>query len=161
MGMLVAGRSPATTVNSSYGQNTLVQSVMSMLYVEQGALIYKFIFNDTIIIIPSGILPTTVITTVAPTTPSTAATLEIAVVVTGASAFVVGALTGVLLYHCISKHQSQLKHELSSHEQQQTYPEYEMPTTSGKEIELRGNRAYDPVQSIEVRGNVAYRPVQS
>ena len=101
MGMLVATyrRSSATTVNSSYGQNTLVQSVMSMLYVEQGALIYKFIFNDTIIIIPSGILPTTVITTVAPTTPSTAATLEIAVVVTGASAFVFGALTGVLLYH--------------------------------------------------------------
>ena len=73
-----------------------------MLYVEQGALFNKFIFNDTIVIIPSGILST--ITALAPTTPSTAATLEIAVVVTGASAFIVGGLTGVLLYHCISKH---------------------------------------------------------
>ena len=89
--------SSATTVNSIYGQNTLVQSVMSMLYVEQGALINKFIFNDTIVIIPSGILPTTVITTVAPTTPSTAATLEIAVVVTGTITFIVGVLAGVLL----------------------------------------------------------------
>ena len=125
-----------------------------------GALINKFIFNDTIIIIPSGITPTTVITTVAPTILSTAATLEIAIVVTGASAFVVGALAGVLLYHCIRKHRSQLKPELSSHQQQQTDPEYEIPATSGEEIELRKNMAYDPVQRIELRGNVAYGPVQ-
>ena len=46
MGMLVATyrRSSATTVNSSYGQNTLVQSVMFMLYVEQGALILISLF---------------------------------------------------------------------------------------------------------------------
>ena len=124
-----------------------------MLYVEQGALINKFIFNDTIIIIPSGITPTTVITTVAPTILSTAATLEIAVVVTGTIAFIVGALAGVLLYHCIRKHRSQLKHESSSHQQQQEDPEYEIPATSGEEIE---DMAYEPVQRIELRGNVAY-----
>ena len=117
-----------------------------------------FLMVCTIVIIPPGIQPTTVITTVAPTILSTAATLEIAIVVTGASAFVVGALAGVLLYHCISKHRSQLqlKLESSSHQQQQTDPEYEMPATSGKEIELRKNRAYESVQRIELRGNVAY-----
>ena len=76
---------------------------------------------------------------------------------TGASAFVVGALAGVLLYHCISKYRSQLKPESSSYQQQpETDPEYEMPATSGKEIELRKNRAYESVQRIELRGNVAY-----
>ena len=115
-----------------------------------------FIFNDTIIIISSGITTTTVITDIAPTILSTAATLEIATVVTGTIAFIVGALTGVLVYYCISKHRSQLKPESSSHQQQQTDPEYEMPATSGKEIELRKNMAYEPVQRIELRGNVAY-----
>ena len=72
----------------------------------------------------------------------------IAVVVTGTITFVVGVLTGVLLYHCISKHRSQLKPESSSHQQQQTDPEYEaVPATSGKEkFELRENIAYEPVQ---------------
>ena len=48
----------------------------------------------------------------------------IAVVVTGTIAFVVGVLAGVLVYHYISKHRSQLKAE-SSFQQQQTDPEYE------------------------------------
>ena len=127
-----------------------------LLHVEQGALINKFIFNDTIIIISSGITLTTVITTVAPTILSAAATLEIATVVTGASAFIVGALAGVLVYHCIRKHRSQFKPESSSHQQHQTDPEYEIPATSGKEIEVRKNMAYETVQRIELRGNVAY-----
>ena len=100
--------------------------------------------------------PTTIITNKTPTTRSAVATLEIATVVTGASAFVVGVLAGVLLFHCISKYQSQLKPESSSHQQQQTDPEYEVPATSGKEIELRKNMAYESVQRIELRGNVAY-----
>ena len=76
--------------------------------------------------------------------------------VTGASAFIVGALAGIVLYHCIRKHRSQLKPESSFNQQHQTDPEYEMPATSGEEIELRKNRAYEPVQRIELRGNVAY-----
>ena len=72
----------------------------------------------------------------------------IAVVVTGTIAFVVGVLAGALVYHYISKHRSQLKPESSSHQQQQTDPEYEaVPATSGKEkFELRENIAYEPVQ---------------
>ena len=114
-------------------------------------------------IISSGITLTTLITDIVPTIHTTAATLEIAVVVTGVSAFIIGALAGVLLYHCISKHRSaQLKLESSTDQQQQTEPEYEMPATSGKEeVKLRKNMAYDPVQRIELRGNVAYGPVQN
>ena len=114
-------------------------------------------------IISSGITLTTLITDIVPTIHSTVATLEIAIVVTGVCAFIVGALAGVLLYHCISKHRSaQLKPESSSHQQQQTEPEYEMPATSGKEVvKLRKNMAYDSVQRIELRGNVAYGPVQN
>ena len=72
----------------------------------------------------------------------------IAVVVTGTIALVVGVLAGVLVYHCISKHRSHLKPELSSHQKQQTDPEYEeVSATSGKEkFELRENIAYEPVQ---------------
>ena len=81
----------------------------------------------------------------------------IAVVVTGTITFVVGVLAGALVYHCISKYRSQLKPESSSHQQQQTDPEYEeVPVTSGKEIELRKNMAYESIQRIELRGNVAY-----
>ena len=72
----------------------------------------------------------------------------IAVVVTGTIAFVGGVLAGALVYHYISKHRSQLQAESSSHQQQQTDPEYEaVPATSGKEkFELRENIAYEPVQ---------------
>ena len=83
---------------------------------------------------------------------NTGVTINVAVgttvVVTGTIAFVVGVLAGILLYHCISKYRSQLKAESSSHQQQQTDPEYEaVPATSGKEkFELRENIAYEPVQ---------------
>lgn len=70
----------------------------------------------------------------------------IAVVVTSIIAFVVGVLAGVLMYHCISKHRSQFKLDSSSHQQQQTDPEYEeVPAIIGKkEFELKANVAYEP-----------------
>ena len=95
--------------------------------------------------------------------------MGIAVGVTG-TIILVGVLAGVLLYHCLSKHRSQLKPELASYQQQltdlqyekvQADPEYEVPATSRAEIELRENVAYHhPVQKIELRENVAYEPVQ-
>lgn len=70
-----------------------------------------------------------------------------------------GALAGVLLYHCISKHQFQSsKTEPTFHQQQQTAltlnplqqtgPEYE------EVVELRQNMAY------EMRASEAYQPKQ-
>ena len=89
------------------------------------------------------------------------AIVAIAVVIVGTIVLVVGVLVGVLLYYCIikhsslfKKHQSQLKPESSSHQQQQTDPEYEevqavqeyeVPVTTGAEFELREN-GYEPVQ---------------
>ena len=118
----------------------------------------------------TDITPTTLSTNIAPTSLSTGATVGIAVGVTGTIIFVVGVLAGVLLYHCLSKHRSQLKPELASYQQQltdpqyekvQADPEYEVPATSRAEIELRENVAYHhPVQKIELRENVAYEPVQ-
>ena len=113
--------------------------------------------------------PTILNTNIAPTSLSTGATVGIAVGVTGTIILVVGALAGVLLYCCISKHQSQLKSASTSYQQQQTDPEYEevqtdpmykAPATSSAEIELRENVAYKPVQMIELRENVAYGPLQ-
>ena len=80
----------------------------------------------------------------------------------------VGALAGILVCHWMNKYLSQLKPESSSYQQQQTEPQYgEVQAdpeyeyvTSGAEIELRENVAYDPVQRIELRENVAYGPVQ-
>ena len=76
-------------------------------------------------------------------------TIDVAVgiaVGTGTIAFVVGALL-VLLYHCISKHRSQLKPESSSHQQQRVDSEYKESPISGREkFELRDNVAYLPVR---------------
>ena len=71
--------------------------------------------------------------------------------------FVVGLLTGVLLFYCIRRFQSQSSKSKSSSNQQQAGPVYdEVPTTSGEErIELRENKAYEPVLRIELRENVA------
>ena len=91
--------------------------------------------------------------------------MGIAVVTTAVVFFMAGVLTGVLLYHCISKHRSQSsrsKPEASSHQQQQTGPEYEevSATSGGEKVDLRRNVAYEPVQKIEMRENIAYGPVQ-
>ena len=77
----------------------------------------------------------------------------------------VGILAGVLLYHCIIKHQARsCKPESSSHQQitasssnplQQTGPQYE------EVMELRQNTAYEPTQTgIEMKPNKAYGPMQ-
>ena len=96
---------------------------------------------------------------------TTGAAVGTAVVTTAVVFFMAGVLTGVLAYHCISKHQSQStgsKPESSSHQQQQAGPQYEEVSTTiaGEKIELRRNMAYEPVKKIEMRENVAYGPVQ-
>ena len=102
---------------------------------------------------------------IAPTSLSTGATLSTGVtvgiaIITGTIALVVGVLAGVLLHHCIIKYRSQSsKAESSSHQQQQTGPEYE-DVAVGKKIELRENVAYGPAEGIELRVNEAYGHVQ-
>jgi len=67
----------------------------------------------------------------------------VAIVVTGIITLVIGVLTGVLVYHCISKHRS---HSSSSH-QQHPGPQYEeVPVTVRMDkIEVKDNIAYGPV----------------
>ena len=74
--------------------------------------------------------------------------------------FIAVIVAAVVIYHCISKHHSQLNSASTSYQQQQTEyeevqaaQEYEVPVTSGAEIELRENMAYGPVQPIELREN--------
>ena len=120
-------------------------------------------------IFSSGISTLTTLSTFTGATVCTGATVGIAVGVTCTIIimFLVGALVAVLLYHCISKHRLQLKLVSSSFQQQQTglnheevqaAQEYEVPVTSGAEIEIKENTAYGPVQQIELRENVAYGP---
>ena len=60
----------------------------------------------------------------------------IAVAVTGTIALVVGFLAGVLVCYCI-RISKQFKPESSSHQQQQTDPQYEeVDAISGKETEI-------------------------
>ena len=97
-----------------------------------------------------------------PTTLSTGASVGITAVVIATITLIVGFLAGVLVYHCISKHQSQSsKPKSSSHQQQQAAvpqqragPEYE------EVVELKENVAYGPAQSIELKPCEAYVPVQ-
>ena len=100
----------------------------------------------------------------------TDATMLIAVSTTAIVVFIagllVGVLAGVLLYHCVIKHQAcGSKLESSSHKQKktvsssnplkQTGPQYE------EVLELKQNRAYEPTQTgIEMRPNEAYGPMQ-
>ena len=86
---------------------------------------------------------------------STGAAVGITAVTTAVVIFIAGVLTGVLLYHCISKHRSQSSKPVSASNQlQQTGPEYE------EVVELSENMAYRPTQSIELRANEAYQHVQ-
>jgi len=67
--------------------------------------------------------------------------MGITAVVTGTAALVIGVLSVVFVYHCISKYRSQIpKHE------QQTGPVYEeVPASTARmKIELRENVAYGP-----------------
>ena len=101
---------------------------------------------------------------------NTAAVVGLAVstatVVSFIAGVLVGALAGILLYHCFSKHRSQSsKTDPTSHQQQQaastpnplqqTGPEYE------EVVELRQNMAYGPTETgSEMRENEAYQPMQ-
>ena len=89
--------------------------------------------------------------------------MGIAVVVTSIIALIVGFLTGILVYYCISNHQSQSTKPQSSLQNQpqtvsssnpldQTGPEYaEVPA---KKIEIRENVAYVHVKQRELRTNI-------
>ena len=79
----------------------------------------------------------------APTSLSTGVAVGLAVVTTGTIALVVGVLAGVLLHHCIKYRSQSSKAESSSHQQQQSGPEYEEVPVH-KKIELRENVAYGP-----------------
>ena len=70
--------------------------------------------------------------------------------VPGNTTFVIGIMTGILVYHCINKYRSQ-----NFQPERQIGPGYE-PTSK---IELSENVAYGPVQNITLRENVAYGPV--
>ena len=61
-----------------------------------------------------------------------------------------GTLTTIVVYHCISKQQSQRSKPESL---QQTAPEYE------EVIQLNENRAYGPTQSMEEGTNEANQPM--
>ena len=83
--------------------------------------------------------------------------MGITVVATGTIALAVGVLTGVLLYYCISKHQSQGV-KVSSHQQQQAVSSSE--EVSAQTISQGENLAYGVTQKIELKANEAYVPVQ-
>ena len=143
-------------------------------------------------IFSTGSAPTTFSTETAPTILSTnialsmGAIVAIAVASIGTIVLVVGgALVGVMLYHCIDKHSSQLKKtqstkpertkpESSSHQQQQADPEYEEMQESPEYEEMQASPDYEEVKAvpaeyevlatideeeIEPRENV-YEPVQ-
>lgn len=95
------------------------------------------------------------------------AAVGITAVVTGTLSLLVGLLAGVLLYYCISKHQSHQtsKSDLSPHQQQQavsasnplqqTDPEYE------DIVELKCNRSYDFKPNLETRASISMHQFQS
>ena len=102
--------------------------------------------------------------------PPTNANMWIAVSTTAVVVFIggllVGVLAGVLLYHCVIKHQAwssklesssgqQKKTASSTNPLQQTGPQYE------EVLELKQNKAYETTQNgIEMRPNEAYGPPQ-
>ena len=102
--------------------------------------------------------------------PPTNANMWIAVSTTAVVVFIggllVGVLAGVLLYHCVIKHQAwssklesssgqQKKTASSTNPLQQTGPQYE------EVLELKQNKAYETTQTgFEMRPNEAYGPTQ-
>ena len=97
-----------------------------------------------------------------PTTLSTAVSVGITAVVIATITLIVGFLAGVLVYHCISKHQTQSsKPGTSSYQQQQaTVPQQRAGPEYEEVVELKENVAYGPAQSIELKPCEAYVPVQ-
>lgn len=93
----------------------------------------------------------------------TSVAVGIAVVVTGIIALIVGFLTGILVYYCISNYRLQsAKPESSFQHQPQTIPSSNLLQQTGpeyaevhaKKIELKENMAYVHVQRRELRANV-------
>ena len=79
-------------------------------------------------------------------------------------AFIAGVLAGVLLFYCVSKHQSHQtsKPETASCQQQQAVASYNQLQQPGPEyaevIKLRQNKAYEVTQTaIEMRANESYQ----
>jgi len=98
-----------------------------------------------------------------PTTLSTAVSVGITAVVIATIVLIVGFLAGVLVYHCINKHQTQSSNpHSSSHQQQQqaTVPKQRAGPEYEEVVELKENMAYGPAQSIELKACEAYVPVQ-
>ena len=99
-------------------------------------------------------------------------TVGIAVTTTAVGVFMAGVLAGILIHHCIIKHQSQISKPESPSEQQQPSshqdhqavpssnplqqcPEYE------EVVKLRQNAAYELTQiDIELRTNEAYQNIR-
>ena len=141
---------------------SLIEGFLSELLCPCFCHLYEhFIFNSTNIF-----ASTTECTFIPPdiqqTTISIGAAVGIAEGVICIIIIVVGVVAGVLVYHCTRKHCPQNPRPKSSSNQQQAGPVYdEVPATSGEErIELRDNKAYEPVLRIELRENVAYECVQ-
>ena len=90
---------------------------------------------------------------------TTGTIVGIAVSIASVFAFITGALAGILVYYCISKHQSHQnsKPEPSSHQQQEVIPSNPLQQTDpeyAEVIKLRQNKAYELTQTrIEIRAN--------
>ena len=100
-----------------------------------------------------------------PITFSTAASVGVTYYVTSVVistiTLTVGFLAGVLVYHCISKHQSQSSKPDSSFQQQTVVPQQRAGPEYEEVVELKENVAYGPAQqSIELKACEAYMPVQ-
>ena len=95
------------------------------------------------------------------TTFSTAASVGVTSVVMSTITLTVGFLAGVLVYHCISKHQSQSSKPDSSFQQQTVVPQQRAGPEYEEVVELKENVAYGPAQqSIELKACEAYMPIQ-
>ena len=107
---------------------------------------------------------------VEPLTTAITMTLRIAISTTAVVVFIaallVGVLAGVLLNHCIIKHQAwSCKPKSSSHQQQQTEPSSNALQQTGPQyeevMELRQNKAYEStLTGIEIKPNEVYGPMQ-
>ena len=91
---------------------------------------------------------------------STGAAVGITAVIIGTIALITGALAGVLLFYCISKHRLQSSKPSSHQQQQAVVPQQQAGPEYAEVVKLKENVAYAPVQSIELKPCEAYVPVQ-
>ena len=83
------------------------------------------------------------------------ATVEIAVAVTALVTFIAGALSGILLYHCINKYQCQNCKPSFHKEQQSSFHQQPQSVLSSNPMPETGPE-YEEV--VELKENVSYRP---